>query len=341
MKRNIIVICLFMFITSNLIAQDKVTRAQYIEMWKDEAIREMNEFGIPASITLAQGIFESGDGNSVLATQANNHFGIKCHKEAWSGDTFHYDDDEKQECFRKYTDARQSYKDHSQFLRSRSRYASLFNLEITDYVGWAKGLKAAGYATLPTYAERIIKIIEDNNLSQYDAFYGKEYNSTVEVDESKEVIISTQSDGKDSGTASIRNKSPIDPTPLSTAVMTMASYYKNSYTGRKIYENNVTTFVVVNSGDSEDVIAIEFDMFTSQLKSYNDLGKTRLVKEGDIVYIEPKKASNQKFKYHTALDGETIWYISQLYGVKMSKLIKKNGLSKGTNEVPIGAKIML
>ncbi len=127
----------------------------------------MQQHRIPASITLAQGLLESGAGKSKLAVEANNHFGIKCHNN-WNGETIRIDDDEKNECFRKYPSPEMSYEDHSQFLITRNRYASLFELETTDYKGWAHGLKAAGYATNPKYAPQLIKLIEDYKLHQYD-----------------------------------------------------------------------------------------------------------------------------------------------------------------------------
>lgn len=142
-------------------------RKEYIERFKDVAIREMNTYGIPASITLAQGILESGDGSSRLAKEANNHFGIKCHLD-WNGKKIYHDDDEKQECFRVYRDPEESYRDHSLFLTERSRYADLFKLKRTDYKGWAHGLKKAGYATNPQYAKQLIKLIEENNLHLFD-----------------------------------------------------------------------------------------------------------------------------------------------------------------------------
>lgn len=338
MKIRTVAFVLMTLLSCAIFAQEKITRAKYIEMWKDEAIREMNEFGIPASITLAQGIFESGDGNSVLAREANNHFGIKCHGEAWNGDVFHYDDDEKQECFRKYVDARQSYSDHSKFLRSRSRYASLFDLEITDYVGWAKGLKAAGYATLPTYAERIIKIIEDNNLAQYDAFYGVEYNPNREINEGTEIEVGSDEVDMDKDTVETVDAKRMN---LKNAVAPMSKYVKTSDSGRKIYKNNGKRYVVIKAGDNEDKIASEFDIFTAQLRKYNDLNKKKSIKEGDIIYVDAKKNSNGKMKKYVVREGEDLWYISQLFGVKMKQLAKKNGIAKGVIEIPVGRTIML
>ena len=145
--------------------QNKTTN--YINKYKSLAISEMNEFGIPASITLAQGILESGNGESRLAVEANNHFGIKCHTN-WDGETIFADDDEKNECFRKYSTVEESFRDHSLFLSKRDRYQFLFNYKKTNYRKWARGLKEAGYATNPKYASSLIKIIKNNNLSKYD-----------------------------------------------------------------------------------------------------------------------------------------------------------------------------
>jgi LysM repeat protein len=143
------------------------TPEQYIALYKNDAIKEMKEYGVPASITLAQGMLESSNGNSTLAIKANNHFGIKCHSD-WTGDTYHKDDDAKNECFRKYPHVLDSYRDHSKFLKERSRYAALFTLKITDYKGWAEGLKAAGYATNPKYPQLLISLIERYQLFIYD-----------------------------------------------------------------------------------------------------------------------------------------------------------------------------
>jgi flagellum-specific peptidoglycan hydrolase FlgJ len=159
---------LFQFSILNCFAQyTEADIYNYIENYKGIAIQKMAEYKIPASITLAQGIFESACGTSRLATQANNHFGIKCHKE-WQGDTIKHDDDALQECFRKYKEAEESYNDHSLFLTSRPRYANLFTLDILDYKAWAHGLKAAGYATNPQYADKLISLIERFDLAKQD-----------------------------------------------------------------------------------------------------------------------------------------------------------------------------
>src|ERR1017187_7325918 len=152
---------------ASIAADTTLTAEQYIQTYKDLAIAEMKRTGIPASITLAQGLLESNSGNSYLAKVANNHFGIKC-KTGWEGRSVKVDDDELQECFRAYDKAEDSYRDHSDFLTTQSRYAELFKLDPTDYKGWANGLKKAGYATNPKYPEKVIENIEKYALYQYD-----------------------------------------------------------------------------------------------------------------------------------------------------------------------------
>ncbi|MEA3436973.1 MAG: glucosaminidase domain-containing protein, partial [Thermodesulfobacteriota bacterium] len=205
-----------------LSAQHKISVEDYILTYKDVAMDKMEVYGIPASITLAQGILESGSGNSELARKANNHFGIKCHKD-WNGKTFHTDDDAKNECFRKYKSPDKSYRDHSLFLTQRDRYADLFKLKVTDYKGWARGLKKAGYATNPKYPQLLIKIIEENRLYEFDKGITPTYL--------------TQQDG--------------DPDLMEPAVASPAIYPTSSdyelveiwETGWKVYSNNGVKFI--------------------------------------------------------------------------------------------------
>ena len=160
------VILLLSIISYPLFAQNSPIVKQYIETYKDIAIAEMQRTGVPASITLAQGIHETEAGQSDLVRASNNHFGIKC-KGNWTGETVFHDDDARGECFRKYNDPADSYRDHSDFLRTRPNYASLFQLDPIDYEGWAKGLKKAGYATNPKYASILIRLINDYHLQDY------------------------------------------------------------------------------------------------------------------------------------------------------------------------------
>lgn len=167
----------FLVALLSVTAQNKrMTPQEYIDKFSTIAVSEMNRSGIPASITIAQGLLESGNGNSALATRGKNHFGIKCHED-WKGPNMHIDDDEKHECFRKYKNPEESFKDHSDFLTTRKRYAFLFEYKITDYKAWALGLKKAGYATNPKYPKLLIDLIERHNLTRFDKFANKRLES--------------------------------------------------------------------------------------------------------------------------------------------------------------------
>ena len=168
------------FFCTNLLFAKDMSRVEYISKYKDLAVAEMNQYGIPASITLAQGLLESGNGNSELARKARNHFGIKCHN-SWEGNKVYYDDDEAQECFRKYDNPEYSYRDHSLFLSNRGRYSFLFDLKKDDYKQWARGLKKAGYATDPKYPQKLIDLVERYELYKYDNIVLKKKNKSYRV----------------------------------------------------------------------------------------------------------------------------------------------------------------
>lgn len=288
----------------------------YIEKYKNIAMREMQDYKIPASITLAQGLLESGNGNSELAKKSNNHFGIKCHS-SWKGKRTYHDDDEKGECFRVYECPEDSYRDHSLFLRKGQRYAFLFELEITDYEAWAKGLKKAGYATLPVYANILIKLIEDYNLAQYDQmvvkgkFKYKKDNKTTEQQDNKSKV--------DNG---------IVYTPYRIAD---AEVVGKTPDDRYIRENNKVKFIYAREGESVYDLADMFCIYDYQIVKYNDLGKRRKLKDNEIIYIEPKRnKAMRRYEYHTIQKGETLSYVSRLYGVKLKSLFKMNGMDENT-----------
>ncbi len=287
-------------------AEYRQTKADYVEKYKDIAIKEMLQNGIPASITLAQGILESDAGNSALAMYANNHFGIKCHKD-WTGQKYIQDDDTKDECFRKYKAAEESFDDHSDFLKTRGRYAFLFELRKTDYKGWAEGLKEAGYATDKSYAIRLIKLIDDNKLHQYDRM--------------QEVAIEKKEKKKP-------EQQIIKPAVISTAP------------AKKIFLNNQIKYVVVQDGDTYYKIAHQFDMRLWQLHNYNETGRQTCLQTGDIVYLQPKRRRSFKEESHIVRYGETMYYISQLYGIKMHHLYKLNKMTDG-QEPSAGQKMVL
>jgi len=284
--------------------QKRFTRSQYIDLWKDEAIKQMREYKIPASITLAQAILESGDGNSELARKANNHFGIKCHK--WTGKKTYHDDDKRNECFRKYDNADQSFEDHSLFLQ-RSRYAFLFNLKITDYKGWAKGLKKAGYATNPKYPALLIRLIEENNLTQYDKM-------ALDMGyEPKEAPIAKKRSSSNKGDEIIVNVGKQQTVYLS---------------------DNKVKYVVLESDQSIERLAENLNMGNWQIRKYNDLDKNDRLEKGDRIYIQPKRNKSRKYDKHVVATGETLQSISQLYGVKVKKILKHSDLPKGYQVKP-------
>ena len=294
--------------------QKRITTEEYIETYKNIAIQKQKEYKIPASITLAQGILESGSGNSILAQKANNHFGIKCHK-GWTGKTFTMDDDAKDECFRKYKKVEDSYRDHSLFLTQRGRYSFLFEYNVTDYKKWAYGLKKAGYATNPKYPELLIRIIEKYNLQQYDKVKGSKSNK----------------------------KSNPKTDNIKASDISISDYKKSEVwsSGRQIYKNNGKNLIIIEKGDTFYGLAKEFEMYQWQFIKYNDLEKNHILKIGEIIYLQKKKRkADRKYKVHLVDQGETMWKISQLYGVKLSRLYKINNMKKGTQPI-VGKRVVL
>ena len=283
---------LFLFFLSS-ISQDV---SNYIKKYNALAVSEMYQYGIPASITLAQGILESGSGKSRLATEANNHFGIKCHVH-WDGPSVYHDDDEKQECFRKYNSVDASFRDHSVFLVERSRYDFLFKLRKNDYKGWAKGLQKAGYATSKTYAKKLISLIDRYNLTKYD-------NKKLSKREKEKI--------------NIQNDINVDI---------------------KVYEQNYTQYVLAKQGELYDDVAERMDVWLWELLKYNESEIDRPLLEGEKVYLQPKRKKANK-AYHIVLDGETMYSISQLYGIKLKYLYKKNRMNVGS-EPYVGQKLSL
>ncbi len=262
----------------------------YIDQYKDLAIEEMLKFRIPASITLAQGLFESGAGRSQLATMGNNHFGIKCH--GWTGRSMNKDDDAANECFRVYDNARESFEDHSKFLARNSRYARLFELKQTDYRGWANGLKACGYATNPSYARKLIDIIELYNLSQYDQ--ARRYDKFI-----------AEHSGNDK------------PASEGDGLHVIRMFNKNYY-------------LVAREGDTFKSIAKETGLSYRKLASYNERNRNDMLHEGEIVYLKKKQRrapKEYKKRPHVVKAGENMYMIAQYYGIRLKNLYKKNRLS--------------
>lgn len=332
MEKKYIKYCLFVVAIllwhNDLLSQEKSKAVlDYIDKYKEIAMTEMIDHKIPASITLAQGILESGNGNSELAKKSNNHFGIKCHKN-WTGKRTYHDDDEKGECFRVYDSPADSYRDHSIFLATGQRYAFLFDLKITDYKAWAKGLKQAGYATLPTYANVLIRLIENYNLTQYDLLVVKgDFKKNQEKHKPKDEKQNPKDKKQKSKDKNQKSKDIIYK-PFDIAD---AEVVGKTADERYIRENNKVTFIYAREGESVAEMAAMLGIHKNKLVRYNNLGKRKVLKDNEIVYIEPKKnKSNRKYKYHTIQKGETLSYVSRLYAVKLKSLFKMNDMDENT-----------
>ncbi len=296
------IIC-FNLICYTGLSQQTETVSDYIKQYKHIAKEHMQEYGIPASIKLAQGILESGFGTSDLARYANNHFGIKCH--GWQYATYYKDDDKEDECFRSYIDPIHSYEDHSKFLSTRERYFFLFDLDPLDYKGWAKGLSQAGYATNPQYPRLLIRIIEEHRLYKYDRKVIEGDKLAGRPSRPHDAGFSRVDDGKD----------------------------------REVNLNNRIKYIYARDGDTPESIAEEMDMWAWQIYRYNELEDNIVFEKGDIVYLQPKRRRGEQ-SHHIVEDGETIYDISQKYGVRMQQLYRRNDIEPG-EEVEPGQKIQL
>ena len=282
---------------------------RYIEQYSGIAVSERKRSGVPASITLAQGMLESGNGRSELAVKGNNHFGIKCHD--WNGRKMYFDDDRRGECFRKYRTVEESFRDHSDFLRYRDRYKFLFDFNVTDYESWAYGLKKAGYATDPAYPSKLIRLIEDYDLDRFDkASYGKVPATPAELE---------------------------TPRPLSDR---QGRTMHLSLT-RQLYSQNGVPFVYSVEGETYADIARYYNLFHGEILRFNDLSGDRDLLPGTVVYLQPKKsfAAKQVDKY-VAEGGEQLRDIAQRYAVKMKSLMKLNGMEE-PRELREGEMILL
>ncbi len=288
-------VALFYTAVLPLRAQRNATYEAYITRYAPVAVAEMHQHGVPASITLAQGLLESGAGTSMLATRANNHFGIKAGSD-WHGAYVCKDDDAPNERFRAYNDAAQSYADHSLFLRNRSRYAALFSLPLTDYKGWARGLKAAGYATSPTYADRLIQIIETYNLARFDR---------------------------------IAPAATADTPHTTAAGQPTTNAPATSSQGGRIYMENGAYYVVAQTGDTYRTIGHRWGVRQGSLRRYNEQRRGYEPRPGERVYLvkKPARAAKQyKHRVHIVQPGETLHAIAQYYAVRTRTLYRLNHL---------------
>lgn len=262
---------------------------QYIDQYKDIAIEQMQRYHIPASITLAQGLLESGAGRSELTRNSNNHFGIKCNNN-WTGRRTYHDDDAKNDCFRVYDSAYESYEDHSKFLSGNQRYRQLFQLKTTDYKGWAKGLKACGYATSPVYAEKLIEIIQLYKLYQYDSAKGYDHFMAQ------------------------RTK---DQNPNGASLHTIKIFNKNYY-------------IIARRGDTFKAIGEEVGISYRKIAKYNERNRKDQLQEGEVIWLKKKQSKapkDYKGRLHYVRSGESMYSIAQQYGIRLKSLYKMNKLS--------------
>jgi len=289
----------------------------YIEQFAPLAVAEMQRTGVPASITLAQALVESGAGRSVLAVQANNHFGIKCHEE-WDGETFYKDDDSAKECFRAYASAEESFRAHSDFLRSRERYQSLFDLEPTDYKGWARGLKKAGYATDARYANKLISSIEDFQLYRYDE------------EALAQAAPAPAAPGLPQVAAVEQRRIPVAVERLTLPM------------SRKVLERNGVPYVLSIEGDTYRSLASAYDLSPKEILRYNDLAYEQELEPDTIVYLARKKtqAAPGTGRFEAEQNGLTLWDISQMFGVQLKKIRLYNSY-RGDGPTHIGETIIL
>ena len=263
----------------------------YIEQYHQLAEKQEKEHRIPASIVLAQGLLESGAGQSDFAKQSNNHFGIKCNND-WTGQKIYHDDDQRSECFRKYDQVLDSYEDHAIFLKNRTRYSFLFNLAPTDYEGWAQGLKKAGYATDPTYAYKLISIIEGYDLHRFD--------------------LANNSNGNNS------NNTKTEENRGSMGII-------QAIANHQVFKVNGVKFVTSNSGDTYVAIADEFNLSEARVREYNEIDSNTSLSIGIRVFIESKKnKASTESETHFVQDGESMYSIAQYYGIKVESLYLLN-----------------
>jgi LysM repeat protein len=302
------------FYSAVIFAQDVLTPAQYIELYKDIAIREMKRMGVPAAITLAQGILETESGNSVLVRKSNNHFGIKC-KSSWTAGGVSHDDDAIGECFRQYKTGEDSYRDHSNFLRGNSRYSFLFKLDVTDYKAWANGLKQAGYATNPKYPQILIKNIEQYNLQQYTLLAAGEvpkFDAANYEDDKEEPVIAEKNQTPDESILDISDK---------------------------VVSVNGSKCVFAGKGTSLLVVATKNNIALSKLLSFNELAEDGMLTKDQFVYLEKKSKTGDR-DFYTATGGESLYDMAQKNGVQLQYLLDYNKLS-GSETIAAGRKIYL
>lgn len=311
MQKHKLPFLFFILLISRIsVAQPAAVITEYINTYKEAAIEEMKRTGVPASITLAQGIHETEAGRSKLVLKSNNHFGIKC-KSTWTGESVSHDDDAPDECFRKYADPIDSYKDHSDFLKNGTRYAFLFSLDPTDFEGWAHGLKKAGYATNPKYPQLLIKLIQTYNLQNYTLIaLGKKEGETNEVW------------AKANGKREEEKKESSNPSTVEV---------KHYPTG--LFTINDTKVIFVGKGTSYLSIAQEHRTPLARLFDFNDMTAIEEAQKNSLVFLQRKRKEGAT-DVHKVIEGETLHDIAQAEGIRLESLYAYNYLKEGVHPGP-------
>jgi hypothetical protein len=312
------------FICKTSMAQNAVDVVNYVNAYKDIAIIEMQRSGVPSSIILAQGIHETEAGTSELVRKSNNHFGIKC-KDTWTGSVVYHDDDARAECFRSYDSPLDSYKDHSDFLRSSARYAFLFKLDPTDYSSWAYGLKKAGYATNNKYPQILIKLIEDYNLQQYTMI------AMGKIKQDDENQIAKEDDNIPPQAAALRdiriqNDFAVNFPPAP------------KYPDGEFAINNTKVFFA-KAGTSLLSIADQYKISLSRLLDFNDLKVENVLIKDQLLFVQRKRKISDN-EFHVVHAGETLYDICQSEGIRYESMVEMNQLSGGA-EPAVGEKLYL
>jgi LysM repeat protein len=310
----------FLLLPAWAFAQESPSPAvlEYIAAYRELAIREMQRSGVPASIKLAQGILETEAGRSDLVQRSNNHFGIKC-KTTWTGEKVYHDDDARGECFRKYASPEDSWKDHSDFIRTQPRYADLFTLDPMDYKAWAYGLKKAGYATNPRYPQTLIKYIETYQLNDYSA---------IALGKSPAGIDMAAVNATASGNADMPSG------PQAPSMATPDNAVEGSRTSSPSYPSgefmiNDTRVVYQEAGASLLALASRYSLRHSWLTDFNDLAPgTDILSSGQLVYLQRKRKHGAQ-PFHTVAEGESLYLISQQEGIRLESLMALNRLEPG------------
>ena len=359
MKNLKVVFAVVVLFASQTLKAQRISIEEYINMYKDLAMEEMKRTGVPAAITLAQGILETENGNSVLVKKSNNHFGIKC-KEDWKGPSVSHTDDAPWECFRKYSSAEESYRDHSNFLRTRKYYAALFDIDPIDYKAWAYGLKKAGYATNPQYAQQLIKYIENYNLQQYSLIaIGKmprqeEIFAKAEQPVKQEIITTKEPEQKEAinviqsaPAVVIQTEKPViaetkketvvntPPAETKTTIVQPVKEEKNIAYPQGVFKINETKVLFATKGSSLLAIAQQNNIPLNYLADFNDLKNSDVLESDQLIYLQRKRRQGEA-QTHMVKPGESLYDIAQAEGIRLEALLQYNLLSNPSQQVAVG-----